>query len=175
MPPIFFQFVPTCCGLNNRQNIFTFANIIINHYRMSTTLRPFHVAFPVNDLAATHQFYTEVLGCTLGRSAERWIDFDLYGHQLSAHLVEDWHLHRPTNTVDGKQVPVLHWGVILAWDDWHHLADRLKQHQIEFIIEPYIRFKGLPGEQATLFFLDPSGNALEFKSFKQDSEIFRVQ
>ena len=138
-------------------------------------IRPFHIAFPVTDLEATRKFYVQVLGCTEGRSAERWIDFDLYGHQLSAHLVEDYKPHRPTNAVDGKQVPVLHWGVILEWQQWHELADRLKQHNTSFIIEPYIRFIGLPGEQATLFFLDPTGNALEFKSFKDDKDIFRTK
>ena len=142
---------------------------------MSKNIRPFHIAFPVTDLEATRKFYVEVLGCKEGRSAERWIDFDLYGHQLSAHLVEGWNPQRPANTVDGKQVPVLHWGVILEWNDWHELTERLRQQKIEFIIEPYIRFKDLPGEQATLFFLEPSGNALEFKAFKQDSEIFRVE
>ncbi len=137
-------------------------------------IRPFHVAFPVRDLQETRQFYETVLGCKIGRSAERWVDFDMFGHQMSAH-------HRPselraaeTNPVDGKNVPVRHWGVILAWDDWHQLAERLKDHNVEFIVEPYIRFKGEPGEQATMFFLDPSGNALEFKSFRDDADIFRA-
>jgi len=135
-------------------------------------IRPFHIAFPVTDLEATRRFYIDVLGCQEGRSAERWIDFDMYGHQLSAHLSEGWNAQRPCNTVDGKQVPVLHWGVILEWEQWHELAERLGRNGIEFIIEPYIRFQGLPGEQATMFFLEPGGNALEFKAFKEDSNIF---
>ncbi|MEM6724263.1 MAG: VOC family protein [Bacteroidota bacterium] len=135
-------------------------------------IRPFHLAFPVNDLEATRTFYTEVLGCTIGRTAERWIDFNFFGHQLSAHLKPEETKQRKANEVDGKQVPVLHWGIILEWNDWHHLAERLKAHQLEFIIEPYIRFQGEVGEQATMFFLDPSNNALEFKAFKQDEQIF---
>lgn len=135
------------------------------------SLRPFHLAFPVLDIEETRRFYTEVLGCTTGRSAERWIDFNFFGHQLSAHLV-DAPLQAPTNTVDGKQVPVLHYGVILAWTDWHTLADRLQAQNIEFIIKPYIRFKGEVGEQATMFFLDPSGNALEFKAFQDEGMVF---
>jgi extradiol dioxygenase family protein len=137
-----------------------------------TNIRPFHVAFPVHDLEATRKFYSEVLGCKIGRSAERWIDFDLYGHQISAHLVEGWKGGTNTNPVDGKNVPVLHWGVILEMNQWEALAERLKKHGIKFIIEPYIRFKGEVGEQATMFFLDVSNNALEFKSFKNDSSIF---
>ena len=137
-----------------------------------TAIRPFHVAFPVNDLAITRKFYSEVLGCKIGRSAERWIDFDLYGHQISAHLVENWKGGASTNPVDGKNVPVLHWGVILDMDNWEALAERLKKHSIKFIIEPYIRFKGEVGEQATMFFLDPSGNALEFKAFKDIGQLF---
>ena len=135
-------------------------------------VRPFHLAFPVTDLAATRKFYTEVLGCNIGRSAERWVDLDLYHHQLSAHLVDEPLKGAPYNMVDGKKVPVLHYGVILEWDQWHQLAERLKSNGIEFIIAPYIRFEGQIGEQATMFFLDPSGNALEFKAFKNDSMIF---
>lgn len=135
-------------------------------------IRPFHVAFPVNNLETTRSFYANVLGCKVGRSAERWIDFDLYGHQISAHLVGEERKDAVTNVVDGKNVPVLHWGVILEWGQWDTLAERLKQHGIKFVIEPYIRFKGEVGEQATMFFLDPSGNALEFKSFKNDASIF---
>ncbi len=135
-------------------------------------IRPFHVAFPVKDLEETRTFYTQILQCKEGRSAEKWIDFSMFGHQISAHLKPEETREVNANSVDGKQVPVLHWGVILAWDDWHNLAENLKAHQIKFIIEPYIRFKGEVGEQATMFFLDPSGNALEFKSFKQDESIF---
>lgn len=136
-------------------------------------IRPFHVAFPVRDLQETRKFYETVLGCKIGRSAERWVDFDMFGHQMSAHLRPSELRAAKTNPVDGKNVPVRHWGVILAWDEWHQLAERLKEHNVEFIIEPYVRFKGEPGEQATMFFLDPSGNALEFKSFQNDAEIFR--
>lgn len=136
-------------------------------------IRPFHVAFPVKSLSATRQFFEEVLDCKIGRSSERWVDFDLYGHQLSAHLTEHPIQEPPANEVDGKQVPIKHFGVILEWDQWHQLAERLERHQIEFVIKPYIRFKGEPGEQATMFFLDPSGNALEFKAFKDDASIFK--
>lgn len=135
-------------------------------------IRPFHLAFPVTDLAATRAFYQDILGCSIGRSAERWVDFSLYGHQLSAHLVDKPLTGVPTNIVDGKRVPVLHFGVILEWENWHELADKLNSAGIDFIIEPYIRFRGETGEQATMFFLDPSGNALEFKAFKSDEEIF---
>ena len=139
-----------------------------------TSIRPFHVAFPVSDLQETRKFYENILNCKIGRTDEKWIDFDLFGHQITAHLKPE-ETRKPTgNQVDGKEVPVLHWGVILEWDQWHQLADRLKAHQIEFIIEPYIRFQGQPGEQATLFFLDPSGNALEFKSFRDDASIFKT-
>lgn len=137
-------------------------------------IRPFHLAFPVKDLAATRQFYASVLGCKVGRSADSWIDFDFYGHQISAHLVPENVIDRRSSPVDGKNVPVSHWGVILDWDDWHALAERLTQAGTEFIIAPYLRFKGEPGEQATMFFQDPSGNCLEFKSFKDDSHIFRI-
>lgn len=133
---------------------------------------PFHLAFPVKDLEATKSFYGELLGCEMGRSAERWVDFDFFGHQLSAHLRPEALANEPTNEVDGKAVPVRHFGAILEWNQWHTLADKLKDAGIEFIIEPYIRFKGEIGEQATMFFLDPSGNALEFKSFKDPSQVF---
>lgn len=136
------------------------------------TIRPFHLAFPVRDLKTTRAFYCDVLGCTVGRTAEKWIDFDFFGHQLSAHLKPEETKKRERNAVDGQQVPVLHWGLILEWSDWHHLAERLKEKQIPFIIEPYIRFEGEVGEQATMFFMDPSENALEFKSFKSDDQIF---
>lgn len=138
------------------------------------TIRPFHVAFPVNNLESTHKFYADVLGCKVGRSAERWIDFDLFSHQISAHLVDKERPAPATNHVDGKDVPVLHWGVILTMEQWENLAERLKKHGVKFIIDPYIRFKGEVGEQATMFFLDPSGNALEFKAFKNDASIFAV-
>ena len=135
-------------------------------------MTPFHLAFPVRDLQATRRFYEDLLGCKIGRTSDRWIDFDFFGHQLSAHLTEEKIVEPPANPVDGKQVPIKHFGAILKWDDWHSLAEKLKAKQISFIIEPYIRFKGEVGEQATMFFLDPSGNALEFKSFKDVNQIF---
>jgi uncharacterized protein len=146
--------------------------VSINRFAMS--IRPFHLAFPVKDLDATRKFYTEVLGCKVGRSAPSWIDFDFYGHQISAHLVPENIADRRSSPVDGKNVPVSHWGVILDWDTWHVLSERLTDLGIEFIIAPYLRFAGEPGEQATMFFQDPSGNCLEFKSFKDDANIFRV-
>lgn len=133
-------------------------------------LSPFHLAFPVQDLETTRTFYTQILGCRTGRSSDRWIDFDLYGHQIVAHLAPAVaHSH---NSVDGHDVPVPHFGVVLEWDTWHQLADRLKHAGIEFVIEPYIRFAGETGEQATMFFLDPSGNALEFKAFRDPDQLF---
>tara|TARA_B100001964_G_C14165782_1_gene569004 strand:- start:819 stop:1229 length:411 start_codon:yes stop_codon:yes gene_type:complete len=134
-------------------------------------MRPFHLAFPVDNLATTRDFYTEILGCKEGRSSDRWIDFDMYGHQVVAHLV-DTLTRVETNQVDGDNVPASHFGVILEMKDWEALAARLKVSGIKFIIEPHIRFKGEPGEQATMFFLDPCGNALEFKSFNRDDMIF---
>ena len=137
-------------------------------------LTPFHVAVPVYDLDAARKFYGEVLGCPEGRTDELWTDFDLYGHQFVIHYKPrpegDSKLH--TNPVDGHDVPVPHFGVVLEWDEWHKLADRLQGLGIKFIIEPGIRFKGLPGEQATMFFSDPSGNALEFKAFKDIGQLF---
>ena len=133
---------------------------------------PFHMAFPVKDLQTTRQFYEELLGCSVGRTSDRWIDFNFWGNQITAHLTET-ELNSPDdNPVDGHNVPIRHFGAILQWEDWERLAQKLKNHQIDFIIEPYIRFKGEVGEQATMFFLDPSGNALEFKSFKDFDQIF---
>ncbi|MEM0998263.1 MAG: VOC family protein [Bacteroidota bacterium] len=137
------------------------------------SIRPFHVAFPVKDLDATRNFYVNLLGCKIGRSAATWIDFDLYGHQLSAHVASDEFAEAEVNAVDGKNVPVRHWGVILDMGEWESLAERLQQENIDFIIAPYTRFKGQVGEQATMFFLDPSGHALEFKAFREDADIFR--
>jgi len=134
-------------------------------------MRPFHLAFPVDDLDKIREFYTNILGCNEGRSSDRWIDFDMYGHQVVAHLTDDM-TSVETNSVDGDDVPASHFGVILTMDDWTLLSDRLKNSGIEFIIEPHIRFKGEPGEQATMFFLDPCGNALEFKAFNDDKQIF---
>ena len=134
-------------------------------------MRPFHLAFPVDNLDKTREFYTKILGCNEGRSSDRWIDFDMYGHQVVAHLVDDLD-QVATNAVDGDDVPSSHFGVILEMEQWNQLADNLVKLGIEFIIEPHIRFKGEPGEQATMFFLDPCGNAIEFKAFKSDDMIF---
>ncbi|NJN57228.1 MAG: VOC family protein [Leptolyngbyaceae cyanobacterium SL_5_9] len=136
------------------------------------TIRPFHLAFPVKDLEATRAFYEQVLGCTIGRTSDQWIDFNLFGHQVTAHLSPDEVRDAQANQVDNKNVPVRHWGVILEMEQWQELAERLKQQNIQFVIEPYVRFKGEVGEQATLFFLDPSGNELEFKAFQHDESIF---
>lgn len=136
-------------------------------------MRPrFHLAFPVNDIAATRKFFVELLGSRVGREAERWIDFDFFGHQVSAHLVED-DAEVARNAVDGKQVPVRHFGLILEWSQWEQLAEKLRAADVDFLIEPYVRFQGEPGEQGTFFVNDPSGNALEFKTFRSDADIFR--
>lgn len=132
----------------------------------------FHLAFPVLDIEATRRFYVEVLGCRVGRFAERWIDFDFAGHQLSAHRVEVGEGEVSTNLVDGDNVPVRHFGLILEWDAWHALRDRLRASGQTFLIEPHVRFRGEVGEQSTMFLLDPSGNALEFKSFRDPSRVF---
>lgn len=134
-------------------------------------LRPFHLAIPVSDLAQTRAFYTNILGFKEGRSSERWVDLNCYGHQLVIHLT-DGERNSEHNPVDGHAVPVPHFGVVLNWADWEALADRLKNEGISFIIDPYVRFEGEVGEQATMFFQDPSGNALEFKAFKNDDQIF---
>lgn len=136
------------------------------------TLPPFHLAFPVTDLEATRSFYTGLLGCRVGREAGRWIDFDLCGHQLSAHLVDAPEGGLRVNQVDGRPVPVRHFGLVLDWEDWQRLRDRLQAAGVEFLIEPHIRFAGRVGEQATLFLLDPSGNGLEFKSFRDPARLF---
>lgn len=136
---------------------------------------PFHLAFPIRDIEETKKFYGELLGCTIGRSTDLWVDFNFFGHQLSAHVKPEELQEAKSNEVDGKNVPVRHFGAVLPWQDWHSLADKLKENGIEFVIEPYIRFKGEPGEQATMFLRDPSGNALEFKSFKDPDKIFAVE
>ncbi len=135
-------------------------------------MHPFHLAIPVTDLTATRCFYVDMMGCRVGRSAETWIDFDLYGHQLSTHLRDAGQWIATCSAVDGFQVPVPHFGVVLTRDQWNDLAQRLEQHGVEFIIKPYIRFKGLAGEQGTLFIRDPSGNHLEFKSFVDNKTMF---
>jgi len=133
---------------------------------------PFHLAFPVHDLAAARAFYGGLLGCPEGRSSDDWIDFDLYGHQVVAHLAPDEARRSATNAVDGDQVPVRHFGVVLPMDDWKTLASRLEAAGVSFMIEPHVRFEGQVGEQATMFFLDPSGNALEFKAFRDIASLF---
>ena len=135
-------------------------------------MQPFHLAFPVHDLAAARAFYGGLLGCPEGRGSDHWIDFDLRGHQIVAHLDPAARPAGVTNPVDGHDVPVPHFGVVLEWGDWHELADRLKAAGIGFGIAPYIRFKGEVGEQATMFFHDPSGNALEFKAFRDPGRLF---
>lgn len=136
------------------------------------TLRPFHLAFPVHDLAAARAFYGGVLACTEGRSSDQWIDFDLAGHQIVAHLDPAAKPVAVANKVDGHHVPVPHFGVILTMADWQAMADRVRAAGVPFGIEPHVRFKGQAGEQATMFFRDPSGNALEFKAFADDGMIF---
>lgn len=136
------------------------------------SLRPFHLAFPVHDLAAARSFYCELLGCAEGRSSDHWIDFDLYGHQIVAHLDLAMTPRPIHNAVDGHDVPVPHFGIVLTMPQWEDLAQRLKVAGVKFGIEPYVRFKGQVGEQATMFFTDPSGNAIEFKAFADDSQLF---
>lgn len=141
---------------------------------MMNTLTPFHLAIPVADLNKCRTFYREVLNCTEGRSSDHWVDFDFFGHQLVLHQHPaaqpvDRNLSNP---VDGHDVPVPHFGVVLAWDQWTALSENLKSRNIHFAIEPYIRFKGQTGEQATMFFYDPEGNALEFKAFKNLDQLF---
>lgn len=141
-----------------------------------SNIQPFHIAIPVYDLEAARKFYREVLECPEGRSDTLWTDFNLYGHQLVIHYkprpADAPQLHH--NPVDGHDVPIPHYGVVLEWDAWHELEAKLRQHNIKFVIEPCIRFKGKPGEQATMFFLDPCGNALEFKAFKDIAQLFAV-
>jgi extradiol dioxygenase family protein len=136
------------------------------------TLRPFHLAFPVHDLAAARDFYGRVMGCAEGRSSDHWIDFDFYGHQIVAHLDPAAKPVAVANAVDGHDVPVPHFGVVLTMGDWQALAERVKAAGIAFGIAPHVRFKGQAGEQATMFFCDPSGNALEFKAFADDAMLF---
>ena len=132
----------------------------------------FHLAFPVHDLAEARAFYGGLLGCAEGRSSPEWVDFDFHGHQIVAHLSPEECVQRGTSAVDGHDVPVRHFGAILSMADWEGLAARLKDAGTSFVIEPYVRFKGEVGEQATMFFLDPSGNALEFKAFGDLSQVF---
>ena len=136
------------------------------------TLPPFHFAFPVDDLAAARDFYGRVLGCPEGRSAEHWVDFDFHGHQIVAHLAPAAVRDNASNPVDGEDVPVPHFGLVLPMDEWKALAERLESGGIDFIIPPTVRFAGEPGEQATMFLTDPSGNALEFKAMADPAKLF---
>lgn len=136
------------------------------------TMPPFHLAFPVDDLQAARRFYGELLGCPEGRSADDWVDFDLYGHQIVAHLAPEQVRLRSTNPVDGEDVPVPHFGIVLSMNEWERLAERLQAAAVNFVIPPTVRFKGQPGEQATMFFLDPAGNALEFKAMADPAKLF---
>ena len=135
-------------------------------------LSPFHVAFPVHDISLARKFYGELLGCPEGRSADDWVDFNFYGHQIVAHLAPAETGIAQRNAVDGHGVPVRHFGAVLSMEQWQAAADKLQKAGIDFIIEPHVRFKGEVGEQATMFFLDPSGNALEFKAFADMSSLF---
>lgn len=142
---------------------------------MNRSISPFHLAIPVDDLGKARHFYGTILQCPEGRTSDVWTDYDLYGHQLVVHYQpkkESDELHNP---VDGHDVPVPHFGVVLPWDEWEQLAERIRLAGIPFVIEPYIRFEGLAGEQATMFFKDPAGNALEFKAFKDIGQLFAKQ
>jgi hypothetical protein len=136
------------------------------------SLSPFHVAFPVHDLVLARSFYGETLGCPEGRSSDDWVDFNFYGHQIVAHLAPEEPHQVRSNTVDNHGVPVRHFGIVLPMADWEAFAGRLRAKGLRFLVEPYIRFKGQPGEQATMFFLDPSGNALEIKAFADITKLF---
>ncbi|MEY4284906.1 MAG: hypothetical protein RL111_1581 [Pseudomonadota bacterium] len=135
-------------------------------------MQPFHLAFPVTSLDKARAFYGDLLGCPEGRSSDEWVDFDFYGHQIVAHLAPNEAGHHQTNEVDSHNVPVRHFGMVLTMDQWQSLADKLRAVGTRFVIEPYIRFKGEVGEQATMFLLDPCGNALEFKAFADPSRLF---
>ena len=140
---------------------------------MNSRLSPFHLAFPVNNLAETEKFFVDIIGCSIGRQSENWIDFDFFGHQISAHLNPKINNITPTNIVDNDNIPVRHFGLVVPWKEWHKLVGRFKAKKIQFQIKPHIRFKRSVGEQATLFILDPSGNAIEFKSFKDEEMLFK--
>ncbi len=135
--------------------------------------RPFHLAIAVKDLELCRAFYSNILQCKEGRSSDHWVDFDFFGHQLVLHQKDDYEINAPIeNNVDGHAVPVPHFGVVLKWEDWEKLSKHLKGQRVEFVIDPYIRFKNQIGEQATMFFMDPENNALEFKAFKNDNQLF---
>ena len=135
-------------------------------------LRPFHLAFPVYNIEETKLWYVNILGCGIGRESTRWVDFNFFGHQISAHLTDEKNSKLATNNVDQKNIPIRHFGIILEWNDWTQLSEKLNKLKIKFVVEPYIRFKDKNGEQATMFIKDPSGNVLEFKSFKNFESIF---
>ena len=135
-------------------------------------LRPFHLAFPITDIEKTKKWYINTLGCTIGRESEQWVDFNFFGHQISGHLAIESNTSSK-NEVDKKKIPIRHFGIILSFSEWESLVTRLKNLEIDFIIKPYMRFKGKKGEQATLFIKDPSNNYLEFKAFKDDGMIFQ--
>ena len=139
---------------------------------MNTTLTPFHLAIPVTDLSHAESFYGLLLGCEKGRSADHWIDWNFFGHQLVTHKVTKMPSRPESNEVDNKAVPIPHFGVVLPWQDWQHLAEKLTLSKVAFVIEPYIRFTGEKGEQGTMFLLDPFENALEFKAFKDLNQLF---
>jgi hypothetical protein len=139
------------------------------------TLPPFHLAFPVHDLDAARGFYGGLLGCREGRSSDQWIDYDFFGHQIVAHLAPGMERRRHSNAVDGHDVPVPHFGAVLGMEEWRALSDKLRRAGVQFVIEPGIRFEGQPGEQATMFFLDPSGNALEIKAMRDPARLFDKQ
>jgi extradiol dioxygenase family protein len=141
-------------------------------YLRRMSLRPFHLAFPVDDLRAAREFYRNVIGCAEGRSSDQWIDFDFYGHQIVTHLSPEGAGDRLKNPVDGHGVPVPHFGIVLTMEQWQEMADRLTAADTDFVIAPTIRFKGRPGEQATMFFRDPAGNAIEMKAFADDDLLF---
>ncbi len=132
----------------------------------------FHLAFPVDSLAEARAFYGSIMGCPEGRCSEAWVDFDFHGHQIVAHLAPEECRRAATGQVDGKAVPVRHFGLLMAWDDWEALAERFRAAEVDFIIEPYVRFKGEAGEQGTFFLRDPAGNALEFKCFRDEGGVF---
>ena len=137
-----------------------------------TELNPFHLAFPVHSLSEARDFYRDTLGCLEGRSSDEWVDFNFYGHQIVAHLVDGYGEVGDVNNVDGDDVPVRHFGIVLSMGEWLELSKKLKQTKVRFLVEPHIRFEGLSGEQATMFIKDCSGNALEFKAFKDQSRLF---
>ena len=142
---------------------------------MKDKLRPFHLAIPITDIHQAHNWYTNILECTVGRQSEAWVDFNFFGHQLVAHLVSVKEDGTSTNPVDGEDVPSRHFGIIMQMEDWKGLVQHLKEKKIKFLIQPQIRFKGKAGEQSTFFILDPFGNALEFKAFQDDSQIYSVE